>query len=180
MLNSLAESSWVIVRGAERDLLLGVIHRPPSSTEHFNSTLIGVVEHLDRYQRMQIILMGDFNVLCSYLDLSVPGDNTFAEKFRLATSAAGLEEHVQSPTRWRPEAPSSALDYVFSNEENLVDGLTAYCPLGGSDHCSVTFGVRNTPIRIEATHTLSRDFGKTNWTLLRSILSSTKWDTVLD
>ena len=54
-----------------------------------------------------------------------------------------------------------------------------YCPLGASDHCSVTFSVRTTPVRIEATRTLSRDFGKTNWTLLTSILSSTKWDTVL-
>ena len=51
---------------------------------------------------------------------------------------------------------------------------------GASDHCSVTFSVRTTPVRIEATRTLSRDFGKTNWTLLTSILSSTKWDTVLD
>ena len=104
VLNSLAESSWVTVRGTERDLLLGVIYRPPSSTEHFNSTLIGVVEHLDRYQHMQIVLMGDFNVPGSHLNLSAPGGNTFAENFRLATSAAGLEEHVQSPTRWGPDA----------------------------------------------------------------------------
>ena len=69
VLNSLAESSWVTVRGTERNLLVGVIYRPPSSTEHLNSTLIGVVEYLDRYQYMQIVLMGDFNV---------PGGNTMA------------------------------------------------------------------------------------------------------
>ena len=62
VLNSLAESSWVTVRGTERDLLLEVTYRPPSSKEHFNSTLIGVVEHLDRYRHMQIVLLGDFNV----------------------------------------------------------------------------------------------------------------------
>ena len=90
-----------------------------------------MVEHLDRYQHMQLVLMGDFNVLGSHLNLFVPGGNTFAENFRLVTPTAGLEEHVQSPTRWGPDATYSALDYVFSNEENLIDGLTVYCPSGG-------------------------------------------------
>ena len=62
----------------------------------------------------------------------------------------------------------------------MVDGLTVYCSLGNSDHCSVTFSVRTTHVRLEATRTLSRDFSKTNWTLLIFILSSTEWDTVLD
>ena len=81
MLNSLAESSCVTVRGTEIDLLLGVIYRPPSYTEHFNSTLIGVVEHLDRYQHMQMVLMGDPNVPSSLLNPSAPGGNTFVENF---------------------------------------------------------------------------------------------------
>ena len=78
VLNSLPESSWVTVRVTERDLLLGVIYRPTSSTEHFKSTLIGVIEHLDRYQHMQIVIMDDFNVSGSNLNLSAPGVNTFA------------------------------------------------------------------------------------------------------
>ena len=81
VLNSLAESSWVTVLGTERDFLVGVIYGPPNSTEHFNSTLIGVVELFDRYEHMQIILMGDFNVPGSHLNLSAPGGNTFVRKF---------------------------------------------------------------------------------------------------
>ena len=45
---------------------------------------------------------------------------------------------------------------------------------------ALTFSVCTTPVRLEATRTLSRDFGKTNRTLLASVLSSTEWDTVLE
>ena len=139
-----------------------------------------MVEHLDRYHHMQIVVVGDFNVPGSNLNYSAPGGKTFAENFRLATSAAGLEEHVCSLTRWGSGEACSALDYVFSNEEKSVDGLTVYYPLRDSEVCSVTFTVRTTPVRLEATSTLSRDFDKTNWTSLTSIVSTTEWDTVFD
>ena len=49
-----------------------------------------------------------------------------------------LIQHVNFPTRLGGCDQQSLLDLVFTNESNMVDKVEALCPLGASDHISLS------------------------------------------
>ena len=48
-------------------------------------------------------------------------------------------QHVTEPTRKRGKTEPHTLDLLFTNEENMIEGLTIEAPLGKSDHSILRF-----------------------------------------
>ena len=53
--NFFAESSWIKAHKTGINLIQGVIYYSPNATELFNATFTGVIEKLDRYQRIKVM-----------------------------------------------------------------------------------------------------------------------------
>ena len=56
-----------------------------------------------------------------------------------------MHQHVTTPTRGRGTETPSVLDLVFSNEAELVEGVTTNAPLGASDHSVLEIDFRCHP-----------------------------------
>ena len=60
------------------------------------------------------------------------------EKIRHHTnSSTKLTQYVLQPTRVKEGNEPSLLDYVFANDENLIENVQYNVPLGKSDHVCV-------------------------------------------
>jgi len=87
--------------------------------------------------------MGDFNYrypATNYADYQVStGPDTDAYKFFEKTQDLILIQNVHEATRiWDGNKPST-LDHVFTDEENLLDGIQYEVSLGKSDHVCLTW-----------------------------------------
>ena len=140
-LNSLPESTWVKIKGDKRDILVGVIYRPPAAHTEYDTLFLRVLSHLDRFQQNSIVLLGDFNIP-DFNTIIVSDENlsqSMSSRLYMAFLMAGLQQLVEEPTRWAPDGRSSMLDLIFANEDNLVSGIQTSSTLGRSDHCCLSF-----------------------------------------
>ena len=87
------------------------------------------------------MVMGDFNYSeIDYNNYDVKADdNSDACKFFDKTLDLYLVQHVTHATRKRKGTCESVLDYLFTDEEMLVDNLRYVAPLGKSDHVSMVW-----------------------------------------
>ena len=80
--------------------------------------------------------MGDFNYpAINYTDYLVnSGPDTDLYKFFQKTQDLFLIQNIHEPTRVHEGNNPSTLDYVFTDEENIMDDIQYEVPLGKSDH----------------------------------------------
>ena len=83
--------------------------------------------------------MGDFNFPeINYKDNTVDAGIDFeAGKFFKNMEDLFWIQYVTEPTRARGTDKPSVLDYVFTDEENLIDSINYDPPIGKSDHVYV-------------------------------------------
>ena len=87
-----------------------------------------------------VVIFGNFN----YPDIDFncyrvfSGQGTAAEKFFRATQDLFLFQNVSDATRHRLDQESSTLDYVFTDEDGLIDEINYEAPIGKSDHVCLT------------------------------------------
>ena len=63
------------------------------------------------------------------------GENAFITKFFNLTQDMLLTQHVQFPTRHRPNQRSSLLDLIFTDDPDKVQDIMNHLPpVGSSDH----------------------------------------------
>jgi len=78
--------------------------------------------------------MGDF----SYKEIDYnrcqvqASNNSEAHKFFMTTQDLFLIQHVRQPTRIREGTQELVLDYIFTNEEMLIENVRYDAPLGKS------------------------------------------------
>ena len=135
------EHLGIQIRLANRELLtFACIYRSPNSTDENNEQLTALIHQLDQTNSAYKLLVGDFN----YGAISWQ-DNT-------ATSAAEtafldclqntyLNQHVEEPTRGRSGQNPSILDFIISNDPNIVSHIRYESPLGKSDHACLVFNI---------------------------------------
>jgi len=85
--------------------------------------------------------MGDFNY--PGLDFDghgvKAGDGSVEAQFFSKTQDLFLVQHVTEATRFRQGQRASVLDYIFTDEDNVIDNIQYEEPLGKSDHCCLTW-----------------------------------------
>jgi len=89
-----------------------------------------------------------------------------------------LIQSVREATRKRSGTQESILDYIFTNEDNLVDNLQYLTPLGKSDHVCLVW---NYIISVEE-NTLKQkkyNYWKGNYEMINAELKSYYWNQML-
>ena len=82
-----------------------------------------------------VMILGDFNYPgIDYDNLAVAPGSKAATDFFDKTMDLFLIQNITECTRYRQGQRSSKLDYVFTDEENLVENVEYFPPLGKSDH----------------------------------------------
>ena len=131
------ESLWCTVRTEVGTILVGLCYRSPASTSRNNDKLLELFRASVKQPRIKhVLIIGDFN----YPDINysqhfvTANDDTAPARFFNTTQEFFLFQNVALPTRVRQGQQPSVLDYIFTDEDNLVDELQYNTPLGKSDH----------------------------------------------
>jgi len=131
------ESLWCTVESDVCKLLIGLCYRKPTSKPKNDEGLLEMLEKATHHPTVNhIVIMGDFNYPeIDYNNYCVStGPGTAPYRFFKKTQDLYLFQNVNKVTRHRVGQESSTLDYVFTDEEGLVDVVSFDVPLGKSDH----------------------------------------------
>jgi len=131
------ESLWCTVSTNQGSLLIGLFYRSPTSDIINNARLLTLLDSAANNHRCgNIMIMGDFNYpSIDFRNQSVSeGPMSDASKFFDKCQDLCLLQHVYDPTRFREGQCPSCLDYLFTDEENLIHNLQYLPPFGKSDH----------------------------------------------
>ena len=132
------ESVWVQIEIKHRILIIGCVYRSPSSSYENNQELRNLMTKVCARKFDHLLIVGDFNY--KSIDWSTNRTNGVSEdssNFLDCVEDLYLFQHVQSPTRYRRGCIPSLLDWVFTNEEELLTHLSYDAPVGKSDHISL-------------------------------------------
>jgi len=136
------ESLWCNVELNGQRLLVGLCYRSPTSTPVNDENLLTVMEKAVLQTKAQhILIMGDFNYPeIDYAHETVATRHTDQPTlFFNKTQELCLYQHVTDVTRIRQNHTSHMLDYVFTDQENLIESVNCEVPLGKSDHVVLTW-----------------------------------------
>ena len=134
--NSYEEMLCVVVHLSNNlNMLISCMYRSPSSTTENNLSLVEAIKEIDKTQTPLKILVGDFNYL--HLDWNTGMDmetSTEEARFKEATLDCYLQQHVGFITRARGTDNPSCIDWVFTNDNMLLNNISPSSPLGKSDN----------------------------------------------
>ena len=153
------ESLWCGVELNHQRLLVGLCYRCPTSTTVNDDKLLYLMEKaVLQIKSDHVLIMGDFNFPeISYAEETVSASaNDPSSLFFNKTQELCLIQHVTEVTRVRQHQAPSTLDYVFTDEENLIDSIAYEPPLAKSDH--VVFGCGCTWMELVACGTRCKKF----------------------
>lgn len=173
------ESIWFLLKSGNINYLISNVYWPPNSTvdlTHHLSSCLGTYNF--DYNTIPIIF-GDFNA------------HNVAWKHCTRTNSAGrlledflnsndYEQLVDSPTRITT-ATQSCLDFILTNNPNIIDINGILPPLGTSDHCMVSASLKHSMTTTSQPIYHSKlKLNIKNWQGLNDHLLNIDWHTVLD
>ena len=142
-LNTKFEENLTVCIKLENDdkLMVTCIYRSPSSLQPNNKALCDLISEIDRRPEQRKLMVGDFNYpSISWDDLHINRDaNTIRDPylFKEAIIDTYMTQYVNFPTRARGSDNPSCIDWLFANNEALINGIMDSSPLGGSDHIMI-------------------------------------------
>lgn len=102
-----AESLWLDVSVSKKRTILGIIYRKPNTDVfEFQNSLSTVLSHL-KIDKVQCLLMGDFNI--NFLD-----SDQKVEQFKTTMECLALKQLITTPTRVTRDT-SSLIDHAYTN-----------------------------------------------------------------
>jgi len=176
------ESIWCTVDTAPGSkLLVGLCYRKTNSSSANNESLLEAMEAASKCKiDSHMTIFGDFNYRSiNYSQYSVAPDGGLApQEFFEKTQELFLIRNVHEFTWCREEQRSSVLDYIFTDEENMIDDMKYLAPLGKSDHACLTWcmTVMQTPID-DSTEKLN--YWKGDYDSISQDLSNHNWSELL-
>ena len=136
---TLSDTLWCRLRLETGDYcIIGVIYRPPSSSESHNLNLLTRLRTAVIRYSPHVLLMGDFNLPKLFTRVTHP-ENSMEHQFQSLFSECILFNHAHEPTRIRGLDRPSQLDLILTNEESMIDRVEYNPPLGKSDHVTMMF-----------------------------------------
>ena len=138
------ESLWCSIEVEDGRILIGLCYRSTSSDTSNDECLLKLLRRTS-FQRgfSHVMIMGDFNFpdIDYEHGLVKASPNASATRFFEETQDLFLIQHVRAATRFRERQEPSTLDYVFTDEDNLIERVNISSPLGKSDHAVLEWDV---------------------------------------
>ena len=169
------EALWVEIPLHNRDsLLIGCIYRSPSSNlANSVSLLCNLLNMIDGYTHL--LICGDFNF--PNIDWSfITGNNNHTQAFVETIQYIFSYQHVDQPTRYRPNTTPHILNLILTNGQNMVSDLEYLPGLGSSDHVCLRFNLAcySTCSKVQL------DLRSANFTKMCELLEAIDWHTCID
>ena len=140
------ESLWCELKCSGNPLILGVIYRTPSSSQHNNQRICDLIKTAEDYTgNKQIVVCGDFNF--GNIDWEnnyvLPSTTNFGEAsmFLESVNDCFWHQNVYEWTHLRETDQPSRLDLVFTRNENEIENMKFLSPLGKSKHSVLSFDI---------------------------------------
>ena len=167
-------SAWSVIKLKDnKSLLLGAVYRSPNSSADNNQLLLEMIRWAATVKHEYLMICGDFNLpLINWSShQSADSESSLSSCFLEMVEDLDLFQHVQNSTRFRG-SQNSCLDLIFTNEENMVNDIQEWPPLGKSDHlCQKWRLVVSEPI-FKNTTKLRHNFKNANWEAMKKDLST--------
>jgi len=132
-----SESVWCKILLKNQELIVGVCYRSPTSNDDNNNRLLSLLENTVKGGKAtRFLVMGDFNCpSINFRDGYVSAGPTSVD-YKLFNKVHDLllVENILQETHFREGTVPSSLDYVFTDEENIVQDIQVEEALGKSDH----------------------------------------------
>lgn len=182
-LGSFEESVWCTISTGQEKLLVGICYRSPTSSALNNNRLLLDIREAMRLRGNQhLLLMGDFNY--PTVDFSSgtvdSADGSDASRFLEMVEDLFLVQNVTEFTRCRKGQVPSMLDYVFTEEENLVDSMTYEAPLGKSDHVCLRWRLQISKEAADEECLDKLNYWKGDYARISAALAAVDWSLKLD
>ena len=121
--------------------------------------------------------MGDFNFPDIDWEKWSSSDSNSQEFIEIIQDTC-LQQHVTQPIRYREGRTSDCLDFIFTNEEEMIQQVQISDPLGLSDHCTFVFDLLT---HYSFTETMPNSqkkfiFDKGDFDSMRQELSQINWE----
>ena len=163
-------------------LLIGLYYRIPNSSKENNEQLLGSFKEMVKKNNMQhLMIMGDFNYPSIDFDTGSVNAGINSEDYRFMNMIQDLflTQNVKEPTRISGDKRPSLLDYIFTNEENLVEDLSYELPIGKSDHVSMIWTLKLEKEVVNEQQNEKLNYYRGNYTEIRAELEAIDWDSKL-
>lgn len=172
------DNIWVkITMNNNCKVLIGCIYRSPNSDQRNNDTLLRVLQAAMNVNSTNKIIVGDFN----YKEVDwVNGivhssDNHPASKMFDKLNDLFLNQLVTSPTRYREGENANLLDWVITDNPDIIDDLSLNPPLGEKgDHCIILFKIDITCDNVRYGDLLN--YYQANYEGMKNKLKDIDWD----
>lgn len=171
------ESMWCTLHLSKCKLLVGVCYRSPTSSQQYNEDLLLMLEAAANDKASDhVLLMGDFNYPeINYQDYMVKAAvDSDPYKFFMKTQDLFLEQNVLDCTRFRDGDRPSQLDWIFTDEDNLIDNIEYTAPIGKSDHVCLTWNYR-CEVSSEINVSRKLNFWRGDYDSIRKELAGVNW-----
>lgn len=166
-------------------LKLICFYRSPSSTEEENEIFINDFPKIVGKEATHLLIVGDFNFRNINWEQGISLDSSthVSSKFLETTQDMFLYQHVGNNTRYREGNAPSRVDFIFTNEEGMINNIEYQPPLWSegaqSDHLVLVFDFK-CYIEQEEPNQEKYNYKKANFTLLREKINKVNWDQILE
>jgi len=175
------DTVWCRIEADDLPVVVGVCYRSTSSSRHNNDSLLQMLEMAAQQGiRSRLLIFGDFNYPeIDYVNYKVEGGtDTDANKLLNKTNDLFLHQHIKEWTRCRSGQQPSTLDYVLTDEDNVIQEVSYTPPLGKSDHVCISLNYIKQEPESEAAST-TYDFWKGDYVKIREELQRIDWEHLL-
>ena len=176
------DSLWVkIYQKNGCSLIVGCIYRSPNSEVINNENLLKLLQKAADICATNRIIVGDFNYKeIDWVNNVVHASNSHpAAKMYDKINDLFWNQLVTNPTRFREGENENLLDWVLTDNGDIIDELGLNPPLGEKgDHCVINFKVE---CALESTrHGDQRNYYRADYDSIRSALQTIHWETRLE
>ena len=160
------------------NIIIGGIYRSPNSESTNNEELIPLISKAMSIKHDHIIIAGDFNLKkINWSDFTVSATpNSFSQKIFDGINDLFLQECIKQPTRFRNTNTPSTLDWILTENQELIDNLCIEPPIGSSDHSLVSIEYTCNIERDIEHNIFNRSYYKGNYDNIREDLIEIDWD----
>jgi len=173
---------WCRLCLQEIKLIIGVCYRSTASSVENDEALLSMFSSVASLADAGscTVIMGDFNLpSIDFKRSSVEGSaDSFAGRVFDCLLDNFWYQHVTDFTRFRENQTPSCLDWIITDDPNVLEELTYLEPIGKSDHVCISWHLcfANRPVTCESKF----NYWKADYPTIREKLSSINWSSEFD
>ena len=178
-------SIFVKIKTKEDNLTLGVVYKSPSCNVEQTELMLNQIKltsEKNNHPNDKLLLLGDYNFpQIDWLNENTPGgeDNT-ASKFLSVINDSYLTQLVDQNTHFKPGTKPSMIDLVITDNDDLIDHIDYFAPIGNSHHLVLSFEIYiDLPCPI-INNTIKYLYNKGDYDAMRDEFKDMNWDVVFN